>query len=476
MTKKRLFVFLLVFVLVLSLVTPGLARQNGPAQQALSAFDQRIINSLDVNRALEHIRYMSKDIGPRPGGLENEAIAAAYIGEYFADLGYEPEVQSFSVGNQGIANITVHGAENWFGKGEWNFNEWHGTEWEAGAAQNGYITGDDEKVSGYVVDCGAGNVDDFPEEVAGNIALVRRGTAFTTLVNRAKEAGATGVMIQATIGGRGNYGSAFSPNVSTDIPVIGLAQVQGWWLQEMIAEGPVFIDVQTHRYTNLTSQNVVATKAAKVDNAPIVVIGGHYDSVVGAPGANDNLSGTSIVMEMARVFRNIKTDDYEIRFALWGSEERGLLGARHYVNTLSDDELERHIANYNVDMVATTAYEEAPYLYVETVDGNPNIVTETSLAAASRLGYDVVRQSQFPSSDHVPFDSAGIPAAMYIWLGGAGTPQDYSIELVYHTPQDTIEENICIDRLELAMNVVGAAVNDLVRKPVPALTNSAIRR
>ncbi len=103
------------------------------------------------------------------------------------------------------------------------------------------------------------------------------------------------------------------------------------------------------------------------------------------------------------------------------------------------------------------------------------MVTETSMAAAERLGFDVVKQSQFPSSDHVPFHQAGIPAAMYIWLGGEGTPQDYTIERYYHTPQDTLEENVCVERLELSLELVGSAVFDLVRKPVPALEKSAVR-
>jgi aminopeptidase YwaD len=475
MTRRRLLVLLIVIAMILTFATPGLANKgNGPAKQALSAFDQRVVRNLDVDRAFEHIRYMSKDIGTRPGGLENEKLAAAYIADYFEALGLETWVQEFGVADQRIGNITVHGADSWFGQGEWGFNEWHGNVWETGAGW-GVFTGDDEKISGYVVDCGLGDEGDFPLEVEGKIALVRRGLPFVDFVERATKAGAIGLMIYSVEGGRGNYGSAFSPNVTADIPVLGLALAQGMWFKEMVADGPVHIEIQTWHYSNLTSQNVIATKPAKVPDAPIVVVGGHYDSVVGAPGANDNLSGTAVVMELARVLKDFNTDNYEIRFAAWGSEERGLLGARHYVNTLSPEDLERHIAKYNLDMVATSEYERAPYLFLETVDGLPNVVTETSLAAAGRLGYDEVRRSRFGSSDHVPFHNAGIPAAMFIWLGGAGIPEDYTIERFYHTPQDTIEENVCMYRLKLALEVAGAAVHDLVRKPVPALQNAAIR-
>jgi aminopeptidase YwaD len=476
MKKKLPIILILVLTLVLSLVGTSYATPRGPAKQALSAFDKRIVENVDLNKTLEHIRYMSKEIGTRPGGLKGEKLAAEYIDNYFKSLGFKTMVQSFSVGNQSIGNITVHGAEKWYGKGAWGFNEWHGNLWETGAALNGKITGDNEKVSGYVVDCGLGREGDFPEEVKGNIALVQRGLPFNDYRNRAKNAGAIGLMIYDVEGSRGQYGQAFNPNTTTDIPVLGLALAQGQWLKEMAADFPVKVDIQTWTYTNLTSQNVIGIKPAKKADAPIIFIGGHYDSVVGSPGANDNASGAAVTMELARVLKNYKTDDYEIRFAAWGSEERGLLGARHYVNTLSTEEKTRHIANFNADMVATSEYDRAPNFFMETVDGLPNLVTESMMDAASRLDYNELRQSRFSSSDHVPFHNAGIPAALFIWLGGEGNPSNYTIERFYHTPQDTMEENICTYRLQLALEVIGAAVFDEVRKPVPALEKSAVRK
>ena len=50
--------------------------------------------------------------------------------------------------------------------------------------------------------------------------------------------------------------------------------------------------------------------------------------------ANDNASGTGLVLELARAFQNVETDK-EIRFIAFGSEETGLLGSDYYVNSLS---------------------------------------------------------------------------------------------------------------------------------------------
>jgi hypothetical protein len=62
------------------------------------------------------------------------------------------------------------------------------------------------------------------------------------------------------------------------------------------------------------------------------IIGGHMDGHGWGEAANDDGSGTALVMELARVFSSpgVKTER-SIRFALWNNEETGLNGARAYV-------------------------------------------------------------------------------------------------------------------------------------------------
>jgi hypothetical protein len=84
------------------------------------------------------------------------------------------------------------------------------------------------------------------------------------------------------------------------------------------------------------------------DTTRVVVIGGHYDSCIcstdrwdftsNAPGADDDGSGTSLVVELARVFsrRFPKGLDATIIFALYAGEEQGLLGSTHLAQRLHD--------------------------------------------------------------------------------------------------------------------------------------------
>ena len=99
--------------------------------------------------------------------------------------------------------------------------------------------------------------------------------------------------------------------------------------------------VQINRYEGRPSANVVNVLAwlPGRDEKRVVIMGGHYDSCIcsvrgddftsDAPGANDDGSGTSAVMELARVFSRQYPQGLQatIIFALYAGEENGLLGS-----------------------------------------------------------------------------------------------------------------------------------------------------
>ena len=79
-------------------------------------------------------------------------------------------------------------------------------------------------------------------------------------------------------------------------------------------------------------QEVYCTKVGTKHPDQMYIIGGHMDGLGWGEAANDDGSGTALVMELARVFSmpDVKTD-VSIRFILWNNEETGLNGARAYV-------------------------------------------------------------------------------------------------------------------------------------------------
>ncbi len=123
-----------------------------------------------------------------------------------------------------------------------------------------------------------------------------------------------------------------------------------------------------------------------------------------------------------------------------------------------------------MDMIATR-WEPASLMYINTVDGEPNIVSESAIAAGARQGNDTYFLSAGGSSDHVPFHQVGIPAANFI----RREPGTGRLEPWYHQPEDTIEINISLERLQEAGEIIGSALFDVLRKETPNLNQSRVR-
>jgi len=79
-------------------------------------------------------------------------------------------------------------------------------------------------------------------------------------------------------------------------------------------------------------EEVFCTKIGTTRPDEMYIVGGHMDGHGWGEAANDDGSGTAIVMELARVFSSpdVQTE-LSIRFALWNNEETGLNGARAYI-------------------------------------------------------------------------------------------------------------------------------------------------
>ena len=88
---------------------------------------------------------------------------------------------------------------------------------------------------------------------------------------------------------------------------------------------------------NRMREQVYCTKVGTTRPDEMYIVGGHMDGHGWGEAANDDGSGTAIVMELARIFSqpDVQTER-SIRFALWNLEEAGLVGARAYVTQRQD--------------------------------------------------------------------------------------------------------------------------------------------
>jgi Zn-dependent M28 family amino/carboxypeptidase len=118
----------------------------------------------------------------------------------------------------------------------------------------------------------------------------------------------------------------------------GNADARNWLQAELESYG---YKVERHRFTAGETEvdSLYVTKVGTRYPDKMYIVSGHMDSNnydspdrSFAPGANDDASGSSIVMEAARVFAgsDVKTE-YSIRFILWNAEEQGMVGSSAYV-------------------------------------------------------------------------------------------------------------------------------------------------
>jgi Zn-dependent M28 family amino/carboxypeptidase len=104
-------------------------------------------------------------------------------------------------------------------------------------------------------------------------------------------------------------------------------------------------------------KNVICTKEG--DYNKYILICAHYDTVLRnnekdavsrAPGANDNASGVSAILEIARVLYDQPQMKYGIQFILFSGEEQDLLGSEHYAQYVQENGIQI-FRLINLDMI-----------------------------------------------------------------------------------------------------------------------------
>jgi hypothetical protein len=104
------------------------------------------------------------------------------------------------------------------------------------------------------------------------------------------------------------------------------------WIEQQLRSWGYATERVRYEYQGSPRDQVIATKVGATTPGEMYIIGGHMDGRGGGEAANDDASGTALVMEIARILAGPDvTTNRSIRFALWNNEETGLNGARAYV-------------------------------------------------------------------------------------------------------------------------------------------------
>lgn len=168
-------------------------------------------------------------------------------------------------------------------------------------------------------------------------------------------------------------------------------------------------------FGNITSKNLVITKTGTVYPDKYVIVCGHFDSIVG-PGVSDNGSGTSIILEAARILKDIPTE-YSIKFIHFSGEEQGLYGSSHYVNNVAYQNGVRMLdikLVFNIDQVGGKLGNSNTTVFCDEDQGSPMSNNAASQAVTQQLAtctalYSPLQTAIGPAyaSDYMPFENKG---------------------------------------------------------------------
>lgn len=179
-------------------------------------------------------------------------------------------------------------------------------------------------------------------------------------------------------------------------------------------------------------ENVFADYRGDPDSDQYLVVCAHHDTVSNSPGANDNGSGSVMLLELAdALVRN--EAKINIRFASFGLEEKGLIGARKYAADLSEEEKSYIKGAVNLDCIGNGSD-----LVIITKDyyarTTPWINEEIEKTADSMGIVYQERSIGFGASDQAALIKAGIDATFICRMEGHSIPD-------IHSPNDKPENN-----------------------------------
>ncbi len=214
-------------------------------------------------------------------------------------------------------------------------------------------------------------------------------------------------------------------------------RVAEWIKSEFEKMGFTEVKIDSFVYNNTWQKNVIATLPGEQPDI-ITVVGGHHDSYSSgnprtfAPGADDNASGTSAVMEIARVLRkNNVLPNVTIKFVTFAAEEYGLHGSNDYAQKLykAGSKIKLMI---NHDMIShTSRLVDQSNVDINYYSGSEDF---TEIAKNSTDKYSRIKAqtgtSNSAGSDSYSFWSYGFPAVYF---------EERDFSPYYHSPSDVIE-------------------------------------
>ena len=222
--------------------------------------------------------------------------------------------------------------------------------------------------------------------------------------------------------------------------------------------------------------NIIAHQPNRLPNSHEILVGAHYDSVRGTPGADDNATGVAAALELSNIFKNYATPQ-NLTLAFFDLEEYGALGSMDYVTHT------QNLANLNgaiiLEMLGYTCHTPQCQKIPPELDVKPpsDIGDFLSVIGDTEHPFLINAFRAIPSplalfTLDVPFKGLLSPILLRsdhapFWLKGKGAVMVSDTAFLrnpnYHRASDTID-TIDLDFLSQSTELVAQATTSLLRQ------------
>lgn len=436
MKKNRLLLLLCVIFLSCSLSAcsktneaPPTAESSEEVKKETLEEDKKIAfedfsSEISGDKLIERINVLAAHDDARMAGTDGEAAAAEYIKKEFESVGLQVEEQPFPYYDVFCTADTL-------------------TEITADNKSIKCTTLSDctttpaEGIVGNVAISKTGTIDDIKAmDLSGKILLSKktRDIDYDLLMEEISKTGAIGAVF---------YMNKLeeAPDIHRDeeipLPSMQIGSKDAFQIIKKV-ENNETVSLKMLVQNNIidsTCKNIIGTLKSKKADAKTILVGAHYDCVE-TPGANDNASGTSAIIEAAKVLSQ-KNLNCNIKFIAFAAEEHGIFGSEYYASNMTPDEKENTICMVNADMVAV-----GDTLYLCNAPHDTSATTNLIYKCSEDLNY-TYKKVETQRGDNESFDKAGVPF-VYVYYG-----EDEN----YHTDEDSIDK-INKDNLIKSCNVI----------------------
>jgi aminopeptidase YwaD len=329
---------------------------------------------------MDVVRFLAEVAGSRLAGGSGEEIVISYLEDKLASLGLGVRRQRFAF-------------RSWESHGEWTLSLGNGSaETELLAVPLPYTSsGARQELAGSL-------------EWEGNWPLIPGRLVCPRFLLRDRDQ-----VVAAVVGMPGGAARPLpNPNPLLSLPTVVIGADEATRLRALLASRSginATIRGGSIREGLRRSSNILAEHPGRSRHLTLVA---HYDCVEGSPGANDNASGVSLLLRLARRFAE-PDGDVGFRFVFLGAEEPFLVGSRSYVASAAmTGELGECEAVLNLDMVAV-----GKHFSLRRCPDSLWAEVGSALPAASEAGVPIAETDLYAASDHWAFHEVGIPSAQF---------------------------------------------------------------